>query len=88
VHQRMETLDIKPNRPTSSSSTLTLRKKGKYLSAWDVVGDLTLRILSVSQLNCDKGVQVISSVDTIIQQTEQIGKCVTGGSSCWSFPRR
>ncbi|KAF4532330.1 hypothetical protein B566_EDAN003633 [Ephemera danica] len=58
MHHRMENLEITSNRTSSSTSTLTLSKKGKYLSAWDITLELNLRILAATQLNCNKGVQV------------------------------
>jgi len=48
-------LDLKQPRPGSASaSTMTLRKRGKYLSSWEVKGKFRILIKSISKLNCEK----------------------------------
>lgn len=48
-------------RTRSSFSTLTLRKKGKYMSAWNIVENFTFRVSAMCRLNCDstRNVEVI-----------------------------
>lgn len=41
----------KPTRP--SFSTLTLRKKGKSVSSWDIKDFYSISVLTVSKLNTD-----------------------------------
>ncbi|XP_059475620.1 phosphatidylinositol 4,5-bisphosphate 3-kinase catalytic subunit beta isoform [Neocloeon triangulifer] len=51
----MARIDLKPPRPGSASaSTMTLRKRGKYMSAWDVKGKFSIYIKSISKLNCER----------------------------------
>ncbi|XP_065339767.1 phosphatidylinositol 4,5-bisphosphate 3-kinase catalytic subunit beta isoform [Cloeon dipterum] len=55
LQENMARLDMKPPRPGSaSSSTMTLRKRGKYLSSWEAVGKFSVLIKSINKLNCDK----------------------------------
>lgn len=51
VYENPEDLEARPNRP--SFSTLTLRKKGKHISAWDIEDPFRFEISAISKLNCD-----------------------------------
>lgn len=44
---------IENKKPRSSFSTLTLRKKGKHKSSWNIEDDFTITVCTVSGLNCD-----------------------------------
>lgn len=49
-----DTISLSDNKkPRSSFSTLTLRKKGKHKSSWNIQEDLTITLSTISGLNCD-----------------------------------
>lgn len=45
--------DTELARTRSSFSTLTLRKKGRYMSAWNIIENFTFRVSAMCRLNCD-----------------------------------
>nr|CAD7401329.1 unnamed protein product [Timema poppensis] len=45
--------DSDMKRTRSSFSTLTLRKKGKHMSSWNILEPFTFRVCAISRLNCD-----------------------------------
>ncbi|RZF40704.1 hypothetical protein LSTR_LSTR007995 [Laodelphax striatellus] len=52
VYENPDTMD-ELNRTRSSFSTLTLRKKGKYISAWSIEEKFQFRVTALCKLNCD-----------------------------------
>jgi phosphatidylinositol-4,5-bisphosphate 3-kinase catalytic subunit alpha/beta/delta len=55
LQENVARMDIKQPRPGSASaSTNTLRKRGKYLSSWEVKGKFRILIKSINKLNCEK----------------------------------
>lgn len=49
-------------RTKPSSSTLTLRKKGKHISAWKIEEPFVFTVNGISRLNCDRIIEVCISV--------------------------
>lgn len=45
-------------RSRSSSSTLTLRKKNKHVSAWSIKQPFQITVSAICRLNCDKDKEV------------------------------
>lgn len=55
-------------RTRPSSSTLTLRKKGKHISAWKIEEPFVFTVNAISRLNCDaahRTVEVSSNICTL-----------------------
>lgn len=50
-YETRDSLELK--RPRQSSSTLTLRKKGKHVSSWNIEDNFTIEISVLCRLNCD-----------------------------------
>ncbi|XP_046678812.1 phosphatidylinositol 4,5-bisphosphate 3-kinase catalytic subunit delta isoform [Homalodisca vitripennis] len=59
VYENPDTMD-ELKRTRSSFSTLTMRKKGKYMSAWNIEENFTFRVSAICRVNCDddRSVQV------------------------------
>lgn len=52
-YETRDALEMK--RPRQSSSTLTLRKKGKHISSWNIEDKFSIEISVLCRLNCDVG---------------------------------
>lgn len=51
VYESLDNFDSR--KPKTSYSTMTLRKKGKHKSAWNITDNFTITICTVNRLNCD-----------------------------------
>ncbi|CAG2056380.1 unnamed protein product, partial [Timema podura] len=70
--------DSDMKRTRSSFSTLTLRKKGKHMSSWNIQEPFTFRVCAISRLNCD----VNRTVESLSESQKTTEKQVSKEGSC------
>lgn len=58
VYENPDNAEDKKTRSSFSTSTLTLRKKGKFMSSWNIDDPFTFRVSAICRLNCDTSRQV------------------------------
>lgn len=51
VYESLDTFDSRKSK--STYSTMTLRKKGKHKSAWNITDNFSINLCTVNRLNCD-----------------------------------